>query len=158
MKFEISLFWPQKAIRILISIEKKGDIILMIIYLIFYQNCSFLSTHVDTRSRNGDFSLSSVESSRCAANRQTRFWKLKLKSNKSLDLRNLYPNMVVFGLELLILFEANFEYELENINFQNIWFFSLNPHRAFCMHAKGRQQRRRSLHFIIFGLRKLSDY
>ena len=48
------------------------------------------------------FLLSSVESSRCAANWQTRVWKLKLISNKLVDLRNLYPNMVVFGLELLI--------------------------------------------------------
>ena len=48
------------------------------------------------------FLLSSVESSRYAANWQTRLWKLKFKSNKLVDLRNLYPNMVVFGLELLI--------------------------------------------------------
>ena len=81
---------------------KNRDINLMIIYLIFYQNCNFLATHVDGRSRNGDFLLSSVDSSRCAANWQTRVWKLKFKSNKLVDLRNLYPNMVVFGLELLI--------------------------------------------------------
>ena len=37
----------------------------MIIYLIFYQNDNFLATHVDARSRNGDFLLSSVDSSRC---------------------------------------------------------------------------------------------
>ena len=43
----------------------------------------------------------------------------KFKSNKLVDLRNLYPNMVVFGLELLIFFEADSEYELENIDFQN---------------------------------------
>ena len=73
----------------------------MIIYLIFYQNCKFSCDHVEARSWN-DFLLSSVESSRCAGNWQTHFWKLKLKSNKLVDLRNLYLNMIVFRLELLI--------------------------------------------------------
>ena len=81
---------------------KNRDINLMIIYLIFYQNCNFLATREDARSWNGDFLLSSLEISRCAASWETWFWKLKLRSNKLVDLRNLYPKMVVFGFELLI--------------------------------------------------------
>ena len=81
---------------------KNRAINLVNIYLSFYQNCNFLATLVDARNWNGDFLLSSVESSRCAENWQTGFWKLKLKSNKLVDLRNVYPNKVVFGLELLI--------------------------------------------------------
>ena len=100
---EISPFLASKSYQnINFDQIKNRDINLMIIYLIFYQNCNFLATHVDGRSRNGDFLLSSVDSSRCAANWQTRVWKLKFKSNKLVDLRNLYPNMVVLGLELLI--------------------------------------------------------
>ena len=81
---------------------KNRDINMMITYLIFNQNCNFLATHVDARSWNCDFLLSSVDSSRCRAKWQTRFWKLKLKSNKLGDLRNLYPNIAVFELEFLI--------------------------------------------------------
>ena len=49
----------QKGIRILIWMKKikNIDINLMIIYLIFYQNCNFLATHVDARSWNCDFLL-----------------------------------------------------------------------------------------------------
>ena len=70
------------------------------------------------------FLLSSVESSRCAASWQTRFWKLTLKSNKLVDLQNLYLNMVVFTLELLICWSW-FRYVLENIDFQNFWKFHI---------------------------------
>ena len=105
---------------------KNRDINLMIIYLIFYQNCNFLATHVDARSRNGDFLLSSVESSRCAGNWQTRVWKLKLKWNKLVDLRNLYPNMVVFGLELLIFWSwfRIWTWKYRFPTFLKIWFCS----------------------------------
>ena len=134
-------FWPQKSYQnINFDQIKNRDINLMIIYLIFYQNCNFLATHVDARSRNGDFLLSSVDSSRCAANWQTRVWKLKFKSNKLVDLRNLYPNMVVFGLELLIFWSWfriwTWKYRLPK--FLKILFFPLNPHRAFaCMRWRG---------------------
>ena len=138
---------------------KSRDINLMIIYLIFYQNCNFLATHVDGRSRNGIFLLSLVESSRCAANWQTRVWKLKFKSNKLVDLRNLYPNMVVFGLELLIFWSLfriwTWKYRFWNL--LKIGFFPLNPHRAFAC-VERQQQRRRSWNFTIFGLKKLSEY
>ena len=43
-----------------------------------------------------------VKRQKCAASSQIRFWKLKMKSNKLVDLRNVYLIMVVFGLELLI--------------------------------------------------------
>ena len=124
------IFGPEKGIKILISIKRKiRDINLMMIYLIFYQNCNFLATHVDARSWNGDLLLSSVDISRCAASWQTRFWKLKLISNILVNLRNFYPNMVVFWLELLIFFEFDSEYKLENIHFLKflkiLLFFSL---------------------------------
>ena len=59
---------------------------------------------------------------------------------KQIDLRNLYIR-IWSCLDLnCLFFEADSEYELENINFQNFWnfyFFPLNhvnPHRAFaCM-------------------------
>ena len=124
---------------------KNRDINLMIIYLIFYQNCNFFATHVGVRSRNGDFFLlSSLESSRCAANWQTRVWKLKFKSNKLVEERNLYPNMVVFGLELLIFWRwfRIWTWKYRFPTFLKFWFFSLNPHRAFIC-VERQQQRRR---------------
>ena len=48
MKFQH--FWPQKAVRILISIEKNMDINLMILNLIYHQNLNFLATHVDAKN------------------------------------------------------------------------------------------------------------
>ena len=137
---------------------KNRDINLMIIYLIFYQNCNFLATHVDARSWNGDFSLCSVESSRCAANWQTRFSKLKLKPTK-VDLRNLHPHMVVFGVELLI-FWNRFRIWTWKYRFPKIlkFYFFPWPTPCICLHAVERQQGRQSWNFIIFGLKKLSEY
>ena len=114
--------------------NKNRDINLRNIYLIFYQNCDFLATHVDARSWNGDFSLSPVESSRCAVNWQTRFWKLKLKSNKLVDLRNLYPNMVVFYLNCLFFLSWlrtwTWKYRFPKL-MKILLFFVLNPQREF---------------------------
>ena len=83
---------------------KDRDINLVIIYLIFDQNWNFLATHVDARSQKWwVFTFfGRKQPMRRAANWQTRLWKLKFKSNKLVEWRNLYPNMVVFGLELLI--------------------------------------------------------
>ena len=121
---------------------KNRDINLMITYLIFNQNSNFLATHVDARSWNGYFLISSVESCRCArtGNWQTRFLKLKWKSNKLGDLRNFYPNMVVFGLELLIFWSwfRIWTWKYRFPKFVNILFFSLNPHCAYaCMRWRG---------------------
>ena len=55
-------------------------------------------------------------------------------------LRNIYPNMVVFGLEWSI-FEADSEYELENIDVQ--FFFSYIE----CMPCMERQSIIKFLHF-----------
>ena len=126
---EISSFLASKTYQnINFDQLKNRDINLMIIYLIQY--CNFLATHVEARTWNGDFWLSLVESSRCAGNWQnwrTRFWKLKLKLNKFVDLRNLYPNVVVFGLELLIFWSWfwiwTWKYRFSN--FLKILFFPL---------------------------------
>ena len=85
---EILLFLASKSYQnINVDQIKNKDINLMIIYLIFFQNCNFLAIHVDARSWNGDLLLSSVESSRCAATAswQALFWKLELRSNKLVD-------------------------------------------------------------------------
>ena len=73
---EISSYLHSKSYQnINLDQIKNRDINLMITYLIFNQNCNFLATHVDARSWNCDFLLSSVDSSQCAAKWQTRFWK-----------------------------------------------------------------------------------
>ena len=79
---------------------------------------------------------SSVESSQCAANWKTRFSKLTLKWNKLVDLRNLYPNMVVFGLELFICWSwfRIWTWKYWFPKFSNIYYFFVNPHRAFEPH------------------------
>ena len=104
---------------------KNRDINMMITYLIFNQNCNFLATHVDARSWNCDILLSSVDSSRCPAKWQTRFWKLKLKSNKLGDLRNLYPKIVVFELEFFIFWSwfRVWTWKYQFPKFLNILFF-----------------------------------
>ena len=40
-----------------------------------------------------------IESTFAPRARKIRFWKLKVKSKKLMNLRNIYPNMVVFELE-----------------------------------------------------------
>ena len=86
------------------------------------------------KSKTVIFLLSSVASSRCAANWQTRIWKLKFKSNKLVDFRKLYMNMVVFGLELLN-FWSWFRIWTWKHRFQkfltNFIFSLLKPHHAF---------------------------
>ena len=137
---------------------KNRDINMMITYLIFNQNCNFLATHVDARSWNCDFLLSSVDSSRCPAKWQTRFWKLKLKSNKLGIYETFIRILLCLNLNFLS-FEADSEYELENIDFQNFWIFcSPLPTPCICMHVVERQQGRRSWNFIIFALKKISEF
>ena len=84
------------------------------------------------------FWLSSVESSRCAANWQTRVWKLKFKMNKLVDLRNLYPNIAVFGLELLVFWNGfriwTWKYRFSK--FLKIWFFPPKPTPCICMRGE----------------------
>ena len=123
---EISSFLASKSYQnINFDQIKTRDINLMITYLIFYQNCNFLATHEEAISWN-DFLLSSVESSRCAGNWQTRFWKLKLKSNNWWIYEIFIWIWSCLHLNCLF-FEADSEYELENIDFQNFWKYYFSP-------------------------------
>ena len=60
----------------------------MIIYLVFYLNLNFFATRVRARSENNDICLTSVDSSRCAARLANSILKIKLKSDKLVDLPN----------------------------------------------------------------------
>ena len=95
----------------------------MIIDLTFHQNCNFLATHVDARSSNGDFLLSSVE--RTFASRARKIddgTKVKSKKidgfKKSLSEHGPVCTWIVFFLKV------DSEYELENIDFK--FFENLN--------------------------------
>ena len=117
---------------------KNRDINLMISYLIFYQNCKFLAIHVDARSWNGDFLLSSVECSRCAAKWQTRFGKLLIKQiggfTKSLSEYGCVWTRNAYFLKLIP--NTNLKISISKI-FEHFIFF-LNPYRAFaCMRWRG---------------------
>ena len=63
---------------------------------------NFLVTRVDARSWNVAFCYIFGRKPFRAACSQSRFWKLKVKSKNLMALRNLYPNMVMSGLELSI--------------------------------------------------------
>ena len=89
------------------------------------------------KSKTVIFFLSSVASSRCAANWQTRIWKLILKIEQIGGFtKSLYEYGRVLGLNCLI-FEADSEYELENIDFQNFWkfYFFLSLFHTVHLHA-----------------------
>ena len=109
--------------------------------------------------QNGVFLLSSVASSRCAPNWQTRIWKLKFKSNKLVDLRNLYMNMVVFGLELFNFWSwfRIWTWKHRFPKFLKIFVFLSLTHTVH-LHACEMEREQRRRFFIIFGLKKLPEY
>ena len=142
---EISPFLASKSYQnINFDQIKNRDINLMIICLIFYQNCNFHATHVDARSRNGDFLLSSVESSRCAGNWQIPVWNLKSQIEKiggftkSLSEYGRFWTWIAYFLKLIP--NMNLKISIPKIC-ENL-IFPLNPHRAFvCVE---REQERKS--------------
>ena len=108
----------------------------MIIYLIFYQNCNFLVTHVDARSWNGDFFTIFLRKQPIRRELADPLLKAKIKIKqiggftKSLS---EIPNMIVFGLELLIFWSwfRIWTWKYRFPKFLTNLFFSLYPYRTF---------------------------
>ena len=106
---------------------------LSIIFLTLHQNCIFLATHVGGKVKSRIFAI---------FNRCTSAWRAgkfdseshlivrKVKSNKLVHLRSLYPNMVVFGLELFIFWSwfrhRTYKYRFPKYSKIFVCFFLLN--------------------------------
>ena len=91
---EISSFWPQNSYQNinLDQIKKKTGTYIWWLFISFFIKIVIFLWPICRSKKLKWWLLSSVESSRCSANWQTRFRKLKLKSNKLVDLRNLKGN------------------------------------------------------------------
>ena len=120
---------------------KTRDINLMITYLIFYQNCNFSCDPWRGNKLKWFFTIFGRKQPmrRELAN---SLLKAKIKIKQLVDLRNIYLNMVVFALELLIFWSWFWIWiwKYRFPKFLKILFFPPNPHRAFaCM--RGRSSR-----------------
>ena len=139
---------------------KDRDINLVIIYLIFYHNWNFLTTHVDARSpKRWFFSFfgSQQPMRRELANSHL---KANIKNRTNCWIYEIFIWIwSCLGLNCLI-FEADSEYELENIDLKNFWkfYFFLSLTHTVHFHACEMEREQRRRFFIIFGLKKLPEY
>ena len=134
---------------------KSMDINLIMIHLTFHQNCNFLATHVDAITLKCRFFAIFGRKHLCAACSQNSILKLKVKSKNLMNLRNIYPNMVVFGLELSI-FGSEFRIWTWKYRFPKLLIFLLNHavHWVHDVHGEAAH----SSNFNILASKKFLEY